>query len=186
MTKEKEEIPHRQRFTDGMLDNDRILGELDIRRGQTVVDAGCGNGYMAMLFSRAVGPEGRVFALDLHIDVFLTTFPDGVPDNVEPVQCDMTAHFPLADASADLVYAATVVHSLRRETLPGFVLEIGRILRPGGTLAVVEFAKHETAFGPPLWQRYSPGELQDVFPFRPMGTVPVAEHFYLQRFRSGS
>lgn len=174
--------PHRRRFTDGMLDNERILQELHIAPGQVAVDAGCGNGYMAMLFSQAVGPSGHVFALDLHIDVFLTTFPSHIPANVQPVQCDMTERTPLADASADLVYTATVVHSLRRDALPGFVGEISRILRPGGVLAVVEFARHETAFGPPLWQRYAPEDLQRVFPLRPTGTVPVAEHFYLQMF----
>ena len=181
--KKQDNTAHRRRFTDGMLDNERILRELALGPGQVAVDAGCGNGYMTMLFSEAVGKQGRVFALDLHIDVFLTTFPGTIPANVEPVECDMAVRMPLADGSADLVYTATVVHSLRHEAVPGFSREIGRILRPGGTLAVVEFAKHETAFGPPLWQRYAPEDLQRAFPFVPVGTVPVAEHFYLQLFR---
>ena len=180
---DQDKTPHRRRFTDGMLDNERILRELGLGPGQVAVDAGCGNGYMAMLFSKAVGDRGRVVALDLHIDVFRTTFPGTIPANVEPVECDMTAHMPLADGSVDLVYTATVVHSLKREGVQGLSREICRVLRPGGTLAVVEFARHETAFGPPLWQRYGPEDLQRVFPLAPVGTVPVAEHFYLQLFR---
>ena len=180
---DKEQSAHRRRFTDGMLDNERILEELGLVPGQVAVDAGCGNGYMAMHFSEAVRGQGRVFALDLHINVFLTTFPGAIPPNIEPVECDMTAHMPLADGSVDLVYAATVVHSLKREGVQGFSREIRRVLRPGGTLAVVEFARHETAFGPPLWQRYAPEDLHRAFALDPVGTVPVAEHFYLQLFR---
>jgi len=178
-----EEIPHRRRFSDGMLDNDSILQELDIRPGQTVADVGCGNGYLAMLFSQAVGPTGRVYALDLCIDVFLTTFPDAIPPNVEAAQCDFTQGCPLADGVADLVFMATVIHSLKRDRLPGLTAELRRVIRPGGMFAAVEFAKHETVFGPPIGQRYAPADLQAVFPFTPLRTVFVAEHFYLQTFR---
>ena len=73
---------HRRRFSDGMLVNGLILRELDIKPGWTVVDAGCGNGYMTMLFSDRVGPEGTVYGLDLNIDVFKSTFPGPLPANV--------------------------------------------------------------------------------------------------------
>ncbi|MDD3313414.1 class I SAM-dependent methyltransferase [Pseudodesulfovibrio sp.] len=178
-----EEIPHRRRFSDGMLDNDRILGELDLRPGQVVADVGCGNGYMSMLFSRAVGPTGRVYALDLCIDVFLATFPDTVPANVEALQCDFTERSPLEDGSVDLVFMSTVIHSLKRDRMPGLAAELRRVIRPGGMFAAVELAKRETGFGPPIWRRYAPEDLRAAFPFTPLGTVPVAEHFYLQTFR---
>ena len=174
---------HRRRFSDGMLDNGLILRELDIKPGRTVVDAGCGNGYMTMLFSDRVGPEGTVYGLDLNIDVFTSTFPGPLPANVSVMACDMTERIPLADGCADLVYISTVLHSIPRNRAPGLVREFGRVIRAGGTLAVVEMAKRETPFGPPVRQRYSPEELQEVFPFRPMKTVDVAEHFYMQLFQ---
>ncbi|WP_419788027.1 class I SAM-dependent methyltransferase [Pseudodesulfovibrio sp.] len=177
------EVPHRRRFSDGMLDDLRILNVLDIEPGQTVVDAGCGNGYMAMLFSQVVGESGCVYALDLCIDVFHATYADDIPGNIKAVQCDVTNRSPLADDEADMVFMATVIHSLRRERLSGLTAELCRIIRPGGTVGVVEFAKHETSFGPPLQQRYSPDELQALFPFTPLATEWVAEHFYLQTFR---
>ena len=174
---------HRRRFSDGMLDNDLILRELGLDPGRTVVDAGCGNGYMSMLFAEQVGPSGRVYALDLNIDVFRVTFPEPLPANVSVMECDMTEHIPLADGCVDLVFISTVVHSIPRDRVPGLAGEFGRVIRPGGTLAVVEMAKRETKFGPPVWQRYSPEELQAAFPFRPVKTVDVAEHFYMQLFR---
>lgn len=174
---------HRKRFSDGMLDNDLILRELAIRPGQTVVDAGCGNGYMTMLFVQQVESAGRVYALDLNTDVFTSTFPESLPANVSVMECDMTARIPLAEASVDLVYTATVIHSLPREKVPGLACELRRVIRPGGVLAVVEMVKKDTTFGPPVWQRYSPEELQQAFPFDPVKTVAVAENFYMQLFR---
>lgn len=41
-----------------------ILDFTGVRRGQTVVDYMSGSGYWAELFSRAVGPKGRVYASD--------------------------------------------------------------------------------------------------------------------------
>ncbi len=178
-----ESLSHRKRFSDGMLDNDLILRELAIEPGQTVVDAGCGNGYMTMLFAQQVESAGKVYALDLNIDVFTSTFPDPLPANVSVMQCDMTVNIPLVEASVDLVYTATVIHSLPREKVADLVCEVRRVIRPGGVLAVVEMAKHDTAFGPPFWQRYSSDELQQAFPFDPVKTVAVAEHFYMQLFR---
>jgi protein-L-isoaspartate O-methyltransferase len=55
---------HRGKFTEGLLDNDLILQALDIQAGQTILDAGCGNGYMSKLFSAKVTASGRVVAMD--------------------------------------------------------------------------------------------------------------------------
>jgi len=174
---------HRKRFSDGMLDNELILRELAIVPGWTVVDAGCGNGYMSMIFAEKVGASGKVYALDLNIDVFTATFTEPLPANVSVMECDMTERIPLADGCVDLVFISTVVHSIPGERIPGLAGEFGRVIRPGGALAVVEMAKRETVFGPPVWQRYSPEELQAAFPFVPVKTVDVAEHFYMQLFR---
>lgn len=174
---------HRRRFSDGMLDNELVLKELGIVPGWTVADAGCGNGYMSMLFAEEVGPSGKVYALDLNTDVFTVTFPEPLPTNISVVECDMTERIPLADGCVDLMFVSTVIHSIPRDRVAGLAGEFGRVIRPGGTLAVVEMAKRETKFGPPVWQRYSPEELQAAFPFRPVKTVDVAEHFYMQLFR---
>ena len=55
---------HRGKFTEGLLNNDVILEALNIQEGQTILDAGCGNGYMSKLFSESVSKSGKVFALD--------------------------------------------------------------------------------------------------------------------------
>jgi len=60
----KEEATRCRRFTEGLLDVESILKALDITAGQVVLDAGCGTGYMSKIFSKEVGPSGKVYALD--------------------------------------------------------------------------------------------------------------------------
>jgi len=61
---EAKEHQHRGKFTQGLLDNEQILRALKITPGQTILDAGCGNGYMSKLFSNEVTQSGKIYALD--------------------------------------------------------------------------------------------------------------------------
>ncbi|BCS89515.1 class I SAM-dependent methyltransferase [Pseudodesulfovibrio sediminis] len=183
LTMRRQSPGRRKRFTEGMLDTDRILLELNILPGQTLVDAGCGNGYMTRLFSERIGPSGTVHAFDLNEHFINTLCEETTDTNIRAQTCDVTRSTPLRSASVDLLYVSTVIHSLSKEELQGLVREVQRLLYPGGLLAVVEIAKHHTAFGPPLKQRYSPEELQEAIPLDPLDTVPVADHFYLQIFQ---
>lgn len=43
----------------------QMLGWLDIRPGQTVLDVGSGSGWTTALLSHLVGPKGRVYAIEI-------------------------------------------------------------------------------------------------------------------------
>ena len=64
-TQERKSHKHRGKFTEGVLKNEVVLKALNIKAGQTILDAGCGNGYMSKLFSGEVSQSGKVYALDL-------------------------------------------------------------------------------------------------------------------------
>ena len=49
-----------EKFSEGLLSNKIILENLDICVGQTILDSGCGNGYMAKKFSNLVGNTGEI------------------------------------------------------------------------------------------------------------------------------
>ena len=174
---------HTTRFTEGMLDERLIMKTLDVRPGQTVVDAGCGNGYMSMLFRKEVGPDGMVYALDVNPQFIKEVQAEVETENISPMVADISQSTPLPDGCADVIYIATVLHSIGRDKVAGFAKEVQRLLSPNGLLGVVEIAKHDTKFGPPLKQRYSPEELREALPFEPVHMTHVAEHFYLQVFK---
>lgn len=174
---------HKGKFTEGLLDNELILKSLDIQPGQTILDAGCGNGYMSKLFAEKVSPSGKVYALDPDSHFINILKQETQGSNIETIAGDITKPTVIKESSLDLIYISTVVHGFSKDEMSGFLQEVKRILKPGGILAVVEIEKVETSIGPPMHIRYSPDELKEAVDLVPLETVKVAEYFYMQIFR---
>jgi ubiquinone/menaquinone biosynthesis C-methylase UbiE len=175
---------HRGKFTEGLLDNDLILQALDVQAGQTILDAGCGNGYMSKLFSARVTATGRVVAMDPDQQFLAVLAKETKGTNIVTLAGDITRPTTLRPSSIDLLYISTVIHGFSKNALQGFFRESKRLLKPNSILAIVEIEKRETPFGPPLSSRYSPEELIGIVPLVPLNTVHVGEHFYMQLFRT--
>ena len=174
----------RGKFTQGLLNTERILNALHIKTGQTILDAGCGNGYMSKLFSDAVSPSGKVYALDCDRYFVETLKKETRGSNIETMEEDITKTTPISPSSIDLIYISTVIHMFSKNRMQGFIQEAKRVLKPDSLLAIVEMEKKETLSGPPLESRYSPDELKETVPLLPVSTVQVGEHFYMQIFQN--
>jgi arsenite methyltransferase len=84
----------------------------EIRRGETVLDLGCGGGIDTILAARRTGPSGRVIALDFLPEMLERTASaahEAGLENVEPLQGELEA-IPLADASVDLIVSNGVIN----------------------------------------------------------------------------
>lgn len=180
---ERHDHKHRGKGTEGLLNIEAIMKTLDIKRGQTILDAGCGNGYMSKIFSKEVSQSGKVYAMDPNTDAIEALKRETKGTNIDAIAGDITAPTRINPSSVDLVYTSTVVHGFSQEQLSGFIREAKRLLKPDALLAIVEIEKKETPFGPPLNIRFSPEELKKAIPMVARGTVPVGEHFYMQMFR---
>jgi len=173
---------HRGKSSESFLDKQTILGALRIEPGQTVLDAGCGNGYMSKEFSKLVGGAGSVYALDPDEVSIARLRAELSGTNVMAMVGDITVTTRLPASIFDLVYLSTVVHGFSPEQFTGFKAEVQRLLSPQGRLAVVEIVKRETPFGPPLHRRLSPEELESSLGLVPLATLDVGEYFYMQIF----
>lgn len=172
------------KFSEGLLDDEKILGVLGIRPGWIVLDAGCGNGYMAKKFLKYVGDTGKVYALDPG-ETFIADLKEDVENTgVEAFVSDITQPTRIKGGSIDLLYLSNVFHIFSDRQVAGFIAEAGRILKPGAILAVVNIHKRETPFGPPLQMRSSPEELRQKLPFAPGSLLEVGEHFYMHLFEN--
>jgi ubiquinone/menaquinone biosynthesis C-methylase UbiE len=110
------------------------LAEVEIRPGFHVLDYGCGSGSFTLAALKRVGPEGKVYALDLHPfalqKVQSAAEKRGFP-NVETIQSDCITR--LASGTVDVVLFYYTLHWL---TDPDCVLrELHRVLKPGGVLS---------------------------------------------------
>ena len=137
---------------------------------------------MSKEFSGLVGPGGRVYALDTDEEGIAALKAETSGTNIVAIAGDITGNTGLPSAAFDLVYLSNVVHGFTPEQVPGFLAEAGRLLAPGGRLAVVEFAKMTTPFGPPVERRLSPEELKDLLGLAPVLTCDIGGYFYLQLY----
>jgi len=175
---------HRGQTTEGLLDIKLILKALNILPGQTILDAGCGNGYMSKLFSNEVTQSGKVYALDPDRQIIDVLKDEIKGTNIEAIEGDITGQTPLKESSIDHIFLSTVIHAFSQQQIRGFLNEAKRILKPDALLEIVEIEKKETPFGPPLELRFSPEELKEIVPLAAVKTARVGEHFYMQIFRN--
>lgn len=105
---------------------------VDAKPGETVLDLGCGAGLDLYLYSRKVGPTGRLYGLDLSqamLDKARNNLTSLDITNVEWFHAAADAT-PLPDQSVDLV-TANGVYNLSPDK-DAVMKEVSRVLRPGG------------------------------------------------------
>ncbi len=116
---------------------------LELQPGMVVADFGAGSGYYTERLARAVGPKGRVLAVDLQPEM-LQLVGDRARrlglTNVELVRS--TADDPrLPSGAVDLILMVDVYHELAS---PQVVLRAMKAaLSPGGRIAIIEFRKED-------------------------------------------
>jgi demethylmenaquinone methyltransferase/2-methoxy-6-polyprenyl-1,4-benzoquinol methylase len=124
----------------------RFLASRIPRDGGRVLDVATGTGLVAELLTHAGHP---VTGLDQSAEM-LAVARERFDDSVQLVEASAEA-LPFADATFDHL---TFTYLLRYVEEPGAVLaELARVVRPGGTVAMLEFAVPRGVWRP-LWELY--------------------------------
>ena len=81
---------HKGNSTEWLLNKEVILRELNILPGQTILDVGCGNGYMTKEFSRLLNNTGKVYAIDKAKEAMEILKEETIGTNILPIEADIT------------------------------------------------------------------------------------------------
>jgi ubiquinone/menaquinone biosynthesis C-methylase UbiE len=117
---------------------DEIFAALGLEEGHHIADIGAGGGFLSVRLSVRVGPEGRVYAVDIDADVLeelQETARSESLDNIETILGE-TDDPRLPERSLDAALIVNAYHEMRE--YEGMLAGVRRALLPGGRLVIVD------------------------------------------------
>ena len=121
---------------------EELMEAAGLRLGMTVVDYGCGPGLLTLVAAKAVGPAGKVYALDIHegmVSLVDSRAAETGLRNVTSLLND-SLQAPLPDAVADLILCTLVFHYREsRHERQALADDLARLLKPGGCAMLVQW-----------------------------------------------
>lgn len=150
---------------------------LQLPSGSQGLDAGCGIGLQALLLAETVGPAGHITGLDLSPE-FLAHARDivekaGRSDRISFREGD-ASQLPFDDDTFDWAWSVDCVGYAPMEPLP-LVKELARVVRPGGSVAILAWSSEKLIPGYPLLEARLSATTAGIAPFA-RGKKP-ASHF---------
>lgn len=155
----------------------RVVAALEIAPGDVVADLGAGGGYFTFRLADAVGPEGRVYAVDVAEDMnerLARIAADRGADNVEVVLAAFDD--PKLPREVDLIFTSNSYHHI--EDRPDYFRRAAQYLGEGGRVAVLDF-KQEGFFQ--FFFRHASDDELVKREMSEAGYVLTADHDWLER-----
>lgn len=135
------------------LEPQRIVRYFGLQEGDHVADFGAGHGYFTIPMAKAVGGNGKIYAIDVQkavLDIVRSRAKLEHLLNIEPIWADLDHPLgsKLKENFLEFVLMANVI--FQSENRAKLFEEAFRILRQGGRLAVIEWDQSPAPMGPPI------------------------------------
>lgn len=135
---------------------EKVIQSLEIRPGDHVADLGAGSGYFTFRLANAVGPSGKVYAVDIdeEMNEIITKRADKLgATNIQVILAQRNDP-KLPTTGVDLVLTVNTYHHI--DDRIAYFANLRKYLRPNGRVAVIDFDRRTWFEG--LWNHYTPAE----------------------------
>ena len=120
-----------------------------VAAGESVLDAGCGTGTLALAAKRRVGADGSVQGIDPSPEMIARARRKARSSGLEVAFDEAVVQsLPLPDDTFDAVLAVLTFHQLPHDDLHRSLQEIERVLRPAGRLFIADLDMRTPTRGP--------------------------------------
>lgn len=146
----------------GFMNPELIAAGFGLTEGMRVADLGSGSGYFTIIMAKKVGDSGLVTAVDLLNSALETLRAKAKVEglgNIETIRSNLEilGSSGLTNDSQDIVLLANIL--FQNSNKATILNEARRVIKPGGTLIVIDWRKGAGGFGPPDNLRTSEEEI---------------------------
>jgi len=116
---------------------DEVIAHLKLVPGMTIADLGAGTGAFALPFAKAVGPTGKVYAVEIDRGLIDHIAGKAKAAGAANVQAILGAPGdPGLPGSVDVAFMNDVLHHVQDRA--GYVKQVARYLKPRGRFVVID------------------------------------------------
>jgi ubiquinone/menaquinone biosynthesis C-methylase UbiE len=155
------------RSSESFIDAREVISRLKLNGSEVFLDAGCGDGHTAFEAYDILDNDAVIYALDIYEPSIQDIEADIEKKNIVrmvPILGNIAGDIPLPDNTVDITLMINVFHGfVAQENVHEAVEELKRITKPSGKIAIMDYKKQETKYGPPFFVRQSPEELEYLF-----------------------
>lgn len=128
--------------------NSRMVVEMaGIKPGDKVLDVGCGTGNLTLTARSYVGPNGSVSGIDASPEMIDKARKNAQRTGLDAVfEIGLIEKIPYPAGSFDVVINRLMIHHLPDDLKRQGLVEILRVLRPGGSLFITDFKARSNTF----------------------------------------
>lgn len=153
-----------------------VLRAIAVKTGHTIADVGAGTGYFSIPLAIAVGPGGKVYAVDAQDEMLSLLWQKRDQAGITNIklmhsEADKTG---LPEGSCDLFFAANVWHEFNDRV--AVLRESTRVLKTSGRIAILDWRTDSPSEpGPPVKHRLDSSDAVDAVRFQGFQNVTVAQ-----------
>ena len=127
----------------GKAEREMVINLLDLRKGETLLDIGCGTGTLLILAKKKY-PNVAMTGIDIDEKVLGIARKKSQSEKVTIDYIETSsAQLPFTNASFDVIVSSLVFHHLPTEVKKQTLKEIYRVLKSEGRFLLADFGKKE-------------------------------------------